>query len=176
MLLRGSTAAFHRRALAIALLVGAPAAVLQPLSGDLSARVVAVTQPVKLAALEALWHTQRGLPLRIGGWPDAAHERTRWALEIPDGLSLLAFHDRTAEVRGLEIVGPRDRPPVAPVHVAFQLMVALGSAMALVALWTGWLVLRRRDVAATSPRIAACYARSSRSRRSASSPPRPPGP
>jgi cytochrome d ubiquinol oxidase subunit I len=145
MLLRGATRDFHRRALGIALLVGAPAAVLQPLSGDVSARVVALTQPVKLAALEGQWSTERGAPLRIGGWPDAAREETRWALEIPYGLSLLAFHDPEAEVTGLRAVAPADRPPVAVVHLAFQTMVALGSMMALVSLWAGWVAWRRRD-------------------------------
>jgi cytochrome d ubiquinol oxidase subunit I len=150
MLLRGSgggSLAFHRRALGIALLVGAPAAVLQPVSGDLSAGVVARTQPVKLAALEAHWYTEHGAPLTIGGWPDDAREETRWAIEIPYGLSLLAFHDPQAEVKGLTSVARADRPPVAVVHLAFQLMVALGTAMALVALWTGWVFWRRRDVA-----------------------------
>ena len=146
MLLRGAQPAFHRRALVLALCVGGPAAVLQPISGDLSARVVAVTQPVKLAALEGQWATERGAPLRIGGWPDASREETRWALEIPYGLSLLAFHDPRAEVRGLRSVSKEDRPPVAPVHFAFQAMVGLGSAMALVAVWAGWVAWRRRDV------------------------------
>ena len=145
MLLRGAARDFHRRALGIALLVGAPAAVLQPLSGDLSARVVALTQPVKLAALEGQWQTERGAPLRIGGWPDATREETRWALEIPYGLSLLAFHDPAAEVAGLQSVAREDRPPVAVVHLAFQTMVALGSAMALVSLWAGCVAWRRRD-------------------------------
>ena len=144
MLLRGAAHDFHRRALTIALLVGAPAAVLQPLSGDVSARVVATTQPVKLAALEGQWATERGAPLRIGGWPDAVREETRWALEIPYGLSLLAFHDPSAEVKGLRTVAPADRPPVAVVHLAFQAMVGLGSALALVALWTAWSAWRRR--------------------------------
>ncbi|HEX2778585.1 MAG TPA: cytochrome ubiquinol oxidase subunit I [Gemmatimonadaceae bacterium] len=147
MLLRGGSPAFHRRALAIALCVGAPAAALQPLSGDISARVVAHTQPVKLAALEGQWETERGAPLRIGGLPDARREETRWALQIPYGLSLLAFHDPRAEVRGLKSVPPDERPPVAVVHLAFQVMVACGTALALVALWTGWTVLRRRDLA-----------------------------
>ena len=147
MLLRGAAPAFHRRALMVALLVGAPAAVLQPISGDLSARVVAVTQPVKLAALEGQWTTERGAPLRIGGWPDETREETRWALEIPYGLSLLAFHDPYAEVKGLRTVPPADRPPVAVVHLAFQTMVGLGSAMALVALWAGWSSWRRRALA-----------------------------
>ena len=146
MLLRGAAPAFHRRALMLALSVGVPAAVAQPLSGDLSARVVAETQPVKLAALEGQWETERGAPLRIGGWPDASREETRWALEIPRGLSLLAFHDPNAEVRGLRSVPPEDRPPVRIVHVGFQTMVGLGSAMALVALWAAWVAWRRRDL------------------------------
>jgi cytochrome bd ubiquinol oxidase subunit I len=147
MLLRGAARDFHVRALMVALLVGAPAAMLQPLSGDVSARVVAATQPVKLAALEGQWTTVRGAPLRIGGWPDAAREETRWALEIPYGLSLLAFHDPMAEVRGLRTVAAADRPPVAVVHLAFQAMVGLGSAMAVVALWAAWCAWRRRALA-----------------------------
>jgi cytochrome bd ubiquinol oxidase subunit I len=143
----GGSEAFHRRALTIALLVGAPAALLQPISGDLSARVVAVTQPIKLAALEALWETERGAGLSIGGWPDETREQTRWALKIPFGLSLLAFHDPHAEVKGLKTAAPADRPPVAVVHLAFQLMVGLGTAMALVAVWVVWIALRRRHVA-----------------------------
>jgi len=146
VLRRGGAPAFHSRALGVALLVGAPAALLQPLSGDVSARVVASTQPVKLAALESQWRTERGAPLRIGGLPDAEHERTRFAIEIPYGLSLLAFHDPRAEVKGLEIAPRADRPSVAVVHVAFQVMVALGSTMALVSLWAGLVWWRRRTL------------------------------
>ena len=143
-LLRDPRNAFHRRALAVALLVGAPAVLLQPLSGDLSARVVARWQPVKLAAMEGQFKTERGAPLRIGGWPDEAARRTRYAVEIPYGLSLLAFHDPHAEVRGLDEFARADRPPVAVVHVAFQVMVACGAAMALTALVGAGLFLRRR--------------------------------
>jgi cytochrome d ubiquinol oxidase subunit I len=146
LLLRGGSKRFHGQALVIALLVGAPAAVLQPVSGDLSAQLVAHTQPVKLAALEGQWDTERGAPLRIGGWPDAAREETRWALQIPYGLSLLAFHDPGAEVKGLKSVPRRDRPPVAVVHLAFQLMVALGTAMAAIALWASFVSWRKRDL------------------------------
>jgi cytochrome d ubiquinol oxidase subunit I len=135
---------FHRRALAIALGIGAPAALLQPLSGDLSARFVARYQPVKLAALEGLFETTRGAPLNIGGWPDEKAGRTRFALEIPHGLSLLAFHDPEAEVRGLKAFRREDWPPVAPVHLAFQVMVGLGTAMALESLWAIVASLRKR--------------------------------
>ena len=144
-ILRGSTSTFHRRALAIAIALGAPAAILQPISGDLSARNVAEFQPAKLAALEAHFETQRGAPLHIGGWPDVNRRETRWAIRIPRGLSLLAFHDPNAEVAGLDSVPRADWPPVAIVHIAFQLMVALGTVMAVVSIWALWRWWRSRS-------------------------------
>ena len=146
LLLRDGGNPFHRRALAIALWVGGTAAVLQPLSGDLSAQHVAEHQWVKLAAMEGQFRTEKGAPLRLGGWPDARTQTTRWALEIPYGLSLMAYHDPHAVVRGLEEVTPADRPPVAVVHVAFQVMVACGTVMAAVALAGGLLAWRRRGL------------------------------
>jgi cytochrome d ubiquinol oxidase subunit I len=145
-LLRQPRNAFHRRALSVALLIGAPAALLQPLSGDLSARFVAHWQPAKLAAMEGQFRTERGAPLRIGGWPDEAAGETRYALEIPRGLSLLAFKDPGAEVKGLEAFPRQDWPPVAIVHVAFQVMVGLGSFMAVVSAAALWLMWRRREL------------------------------
>jgi cytochrome bd ubiquinol oxidase subunit I len=147
MLRHGATRGFHRRALIVALWVGAPAALLQPFSGDISARLVARSQPAKLAALEGQFLTQRGAPLRIGGWPDAQAATTRYALEIPHGLSMLAFHEWNAEVKGLNDFPRADWPPVVPVHVSFQVMVALGTAMAMVALWAAWVAWRKREIA-----------------------------
>lgn len=147
LLLREPMNAFHRRALAIAIMVGAPAALLQPLSGDVSARNVARYQPAKLAAMEALFQTQRSAPLLIGGWPDLENRRVKFGLEIPGGLSFLAFHDFTAEVKGLDQVPEKDWPNVPLVHLGFQVMVALGSAMALVAVWSIVTMLRRQEVA-----------------------------
>jgi cytochrome d ubiquinol oxidase subunit I len=148
MLLRDHRNAFHRRALAVALIVGAPAAILQPLSGDISSRYVARWQPPKLAAMEGQFRTEAGAPLRIGGIPDVAAQRTRWAIEIPHGLSLLAFHDPNAVVRGLDAVPRRDWPPVPVVHIAFQVMVGLGTFLAAVGIWVVVAAWRREDLAA----------------------------
>ncbi|WP_323379063.1 cytochrome ubiquinol oxidase subunit I [Pyxidicoccus xibeiensis] len=124
VLLRHPGAAFHRKALSVALPLACVTALLQPLVGDLSAKHVAREQPVKLAAMESHFETERGAPIRMG------------PVEIPNGLSILAFADPDAEVRGLNEF-PRDEwPPVAKVHVAFQVMVGTGSAMALLALVT----------------------------------------
>jgi cytochrome d ubiquinol oxidase subunit I len=146
MILRRGEVPLHRHALTLALLVGAPAAMLQPVSGDLSARVVARRQPIKLAALEGQFDTERGAPLRLGGWPDEDARRTRFAIEIPRALSLLAFHDPSAEVKGLTAFRRELWPPIAPVHLGFQVMVALGTAMALVSAWAALVVLRKRRV------------------------------
>jgi cytochrome bd ubiquinol oxidase subunit I len=130
-----NTALFHRHAMMVALTIGIPAALLQPVSGDTSARAVARWQPVKLAAMESLLDTERGAPLHLVG------------IQIPRALSLLAFRDPDAEVQGLSAF-PRDAwPPIAPVHVAFQLMVILGTLMALVCAWAAVTTLRRREIA-----------------------------
>src|SRR3989475_5100857 len=147
LLLKDPANAFHRRALEIALIVGAPAAVLQPISGDISARHVAAHQPVKLAAAEALFRTRAGAPLTLGGWPDVAGRETRFGVEVPVALSLLAFHDPHAVVKGLDLVPESEWPNVRAVHLSFDVMVAVGTYLALVALWTGWRALRRADLA-----------------------------
>jgi cytochrome d ubiquinol oxidase subunit I len=92
------------------------------------------------------FETERGAPLRLGGWPDEDAERTRFAIEIPRGLSLLAFHDPGAEVKGLTAFRRELWPPIVPVHLGFQIMVALGTAMALVSAWVAVVVLRKRRV------------------------------
>jgi cytochrome d ubiquinol oxidase subunit I len=148
LLLFDSQNAFHRRALSVALLLGAPAAVLQPISGDISGRAVAVQQPVKLAAMESHFETAAAAALVIGGWPDVRRGEIRYAIKIPYGLSLLAFHDPHAVVRGLKDFPRENWPNVPIVHLAFQIMVALGTYLALVSLWAGYLAFKRKDLAA----------------------------
>lgn len=158
LLLRDPLNAFHRRALTLGILIGAPAALLQPLSGDISARNVAQYQPAKLAAMEALFETRAGAPLLLGGWPDMETRTVRWGIEIPYGLSLLAHHDPKAVVTGLDQI-PRDEWPNVPiVHVAFQVMVGIGTVMAAVAAWALWLLVRRRDPADRRPLLIALAA------------------
>ncbi|MGH9936248.1 MAG: cytochrome ubiquinol oxidase subunit I [Blastocatellia bacterium] len=146
LLMRDRRNIFHRHAMAIALAVGGVTAILQPVSGDLLGQMLARYQPVKLAAMEGQFKTEQGAPLRIGGMPDEESATTPYAIEVPYGLSLLAFHDPKAVVKGLEDF-PRDLwPPVAIVHVAFQVMIAAGTAMMLVALWGAYLAWRRKSL------------------------------
>ena len=137
---------FHRKAFAIALCVGGVVALLQPISGDISAKRLAKHQPIKLAAMEGQWETERGAPLRIGGIPDEEAEVTRYAIEIPKALSFLAHFDFNAEIMGLKDVPPENRPPVAIVHFAFQIMVACGMVMIVAGILGGWLAWRQKGL------------------------------
>lgn len=144
MLLRDRKNRFHQRALAIALIVGGITSILQPLSGDILAKTVAVNQPVKLAAFEGHFETETGAHLRLGGIPDEEKRETRYAIEIPYALSILAFGDPQASVKGLNEF-PKDlHPPVAVVHFAFQIMVGCGMLMIAITFWGAWRWWRNR--------------------------------
>jgi len=144
MLLRAPRESFHRRALAIALAVGCVAALVQPISGHFSAGFIAREQPVKLAAAEGHWRTERYASLKIGGWANAETMSTPGAIEIPGLLSLLAGDRLDTEVLGLEAFPASDRPPVAIVHLAFDVMVGCGLLLVAVALMAGFLGWQRR--------------------------------
>ena len=121
----------HKKAFKIAITFGAIAAILQPISGDLSAKDIAERQPVKLAAMEAHYETTKGAPLYIGGIIDAEKQEVSYKVEIPKALSFLAFGDFDAEVKGLNDFPKEDIPNVSIVHYAFQTMVGIGTLLLL---------------------------------------------
>ncbi len=142
--LRHGPSAFHRRALGLALGMGALASLLQPLSGDLSAKHVAKEQPLKLAAMESHFVTQARAPLRVGGLPDPDTGEVHLSLELPGGLSFLGFGDFNATVTGLNDFPRELWPPVRGTHLAFQVMVGCGMALAALSAVVLALTLWRR--------------------------------
>ncbi len=134
LILKKKNIAFHGKAFKIAAIFGAVAAFLQPISGDFSAKDVAVRQPAKLAAMEAHFHTQKSAPLIIGGIPDIENQKVDYAIELPGMLSFLAHGNFTAEVKGLDTIPLEDQPPVAITHYAFQIMVGIGVLLMLLSL------------------------------------------
>ncbi|TMH68265.1 MAG: cytochrome ubiquinol oxidase subunit I [Betaproteobacteria bacterium] len=110
------------------------AAVLVPLQifvGDLHGLNTLEHQPAKIAAMEALWHTERGAPLVLFALIDEEHGRNRFAIEVPKGASLILKHSLDGEVKGLSEFA--DRPPVAPLFLAFRVMVGMGVLMLILA-------------------------------------------
>ncbi|MGZ8554245.1 MAG: cytochrome ubiquinol oxidase subunit I [Chitinophagaceae bacterium] len=134
MIVKKKNVIFHSKAFTIAAVFACIAAILQPLSGDHSAKDVAKRQPAKLAAMEAHFHTQKNAPLIIGGIPDEKNKKVNYKLELPGFLSFLAHGDFQTEVKGLDSIPEELHPPVAITHYAFQIMVGLGTLMALLAI------------------------------------------
>jgi cytochrome bd ubiquinol oxidase subunit I len=146
-MLRGRRDLRHKFGLLIPLTF---AAILTPVQigvGDWIANVVAENQPTKLAAMEGLYETGDRVPLSLGGiyYDDELH----YAIEIPWGLSLLIHHDINGVVEGLEDTPVDERPPVNVVHLAYNLMVGIGSALLLLAFLFGWTWWRRRRIPRT---------------------------
>lgn len=145
MILKGKNVQFHTKAFRIAAVFAAVSAILQPLSGDFSAKDVAKRQPAKLAAMEAHFKTEEKAALIIGGVPDEKTETVKYALKIPGALSFLAHGDFNTEVTGLDKIPKNERPPVAIVHYSFQVMVMLGVAMMLIAFLYLFILWRKKN-------------------------------
>ena len=127
------------------ILVGAVLAPLQAFIGDLHGLNTLEHQPAKVAAIEALWSTEKGAPLVLFAIPNAEKRRNDFSIQVPKGASLILKHDRDGELKGLDAFAP-DTPPVAPVFFAFRVMVGIGVAMIALA-WFGLWATRRSTAA-----------------------------
>jgi len=130
----------YRMALGAAMLL----APLQIVAGDLHGLQVKEHQPIKVAAMEALWETREGAPLLLFAIPDMAAEANHAEIAIPKGASWILTHEPDGRVVGLKTVGPEDRPNVPVVFFAFRLMVGIGFWLLLVAVWAAVLRIRGR--------------------------------
>ena len=141
-ILKGRHLTAARKCFAVALPVGLVAALLAPLSGHSSARVVAQHQPAKLAAMEGHFVTGNGgAPLHLVGWPDTETRTVKAGVAVPGMLSFLVHNDMTKPVTGLDQI-PRDQwPPVAATFATFHGMVALGGlfiVLTVLAMFLHW--------------------------------------
>ena len=140
--LRGKANASTPRAMRLGLTLAAVLVPIQILVGDAHGLNTLEHQPQKIAAMEGVWHTERGAPLLLFAWPNEREQRNELALAVPHGASLILRHDPDAEIRGLDEF-PDAHPPVKPLFFGFRVMVGTGMLMLLSA-WSGLWLLRRR--------------------------------
>jgi cytochrome bd ubiquinol oxidase subunit I len=140
-LLRGASPQSAPRVLRVGLTLAAALIPVQMFVGDQHGLNTLEHQPQKIAAMEGVWHTERGAPLLLFALPDEAARANRFELAVPRLASLILRHDPDGEIRGLDEF--RDRhPPVLPLFFSFRVMVGIGVLM-LAASWTGWWLYRR---------------------------------
>jgi cytochrome bd ubiquinol oxidase subunit I len=147
-LLRRTANAGTPRALRAAVVAAAVAIPLQIVAGDLHGLNTLEHQPAKVAALEAIWHTEKSAALTLFGWPNEKTRTTDYAIQVPKLASLILAHDADAEIKGLNEF-PNAHPPVAPVFWSFRVMVGMGLVMLVVSWWCAWTLWRRRGAAET---------------------------
>ena len=140
---RGRHVSHARIMLGMAMIMAIFVAPAQLLFGDMHGLNTFEHQPVKVAAMEGIWNTERGAAMRLFAWPDQAAERNRFEITIPKLSSLILTHSLDGEVRGLKAFARGDRPPVAVVFWAFRLMVGLGMLMIATGLVALVLYIRR---------------------------------
>src|SRR6266496_4401365 len=140
-LLRAGEDVSARKTLRTGLVLAAVLAPLQIAAGDLHGLNTLEHQPAKIAAIEAIWKTEKGVPLVLFAVPNEEKRTNDFAVEIPEGASLILRHDADAELQGIDAFAP-DAPPVAPVFFAFRAMVGIGVLMLALA-WVGVWATRR---------------------------------
>lgn len=128
-LLKGRHLKFARSSLKIGLSVALVACILQGISGDSSARGVAVNQPSKFAALEGIFKTEKGAALHLFGIPNPDEEKIDYAVGIPKFLSFITFGDPEAEIRGLDKVPRKDWPNTRIVFQVYHIMILMWGLM-----------------------------------------------
>lgn len=144
-LLRAPADQGARKTMRAGIVAAAVAMPLQILAGDLHGLNSLEHQPAKIAALEAIWHTERRAPLTLFALPNEQERRNDYAIELPYAGSLILTHRLDGVIRGLDEFGD-DHPPVAPLFFAFRIMVGVGVLMLAVAWWGAWITRRGRPV------------------------------
>jgi cytochrome d ubiquinol oxidase subunit I len=132
---------FFSKSFKVALMAAVLVTPLQIWLGDGSGRTVAEYQPTKLAAMEAHWETNppgKGAPWKVLAWPNKDAQKNTWAIEVPDGLSLLITRSFTGQVNGLKDFPWEDQPPVVIPYYAFRMMIAIGFGLFFLMLWSLW--------------------------------------
>lgn len=125
-ILRGRRTGYERKGFFLGMAIATMIAPLQVWVGDINAELVASFQPIKLAAMELVFHTQSYAPELLGGWPNG--QSVEFGLRIPSLLSWLAWHDISHPVQGLDSVSQFYWPPYQYVHFEWQLMLLAGGA------------------------------------------------
>ena len=140
--LQGSRSQANRKVLKLAIVAAAIFTPIQIFLGDMHGLNTLKYQPAKLAAMEGIWETGKGVPAVIFAIPNEKTQSNHFEIAIPKLASFYLTHDWNGEVKGLKDFDKT--PPVKPVFFAFRIMVGVGVLMLAIS-WYGWWRLRKSE-------------------------------
>ena len=144
-IIRGDNKKAPKLALKTAVFVAAFLIPLQIFVGDLHGLNTLEHQPQKVAAMEGIWETQKGVPLLLFAVPDEKKRTNHFEIAIPNITSIILTHDPEGEVQGLnDFIG--EHPPVAPLFYGFRIMVGIGMLMLVIAWLTTFKLARNKQL------------------------------
>lgn len=143
--LRGRRDRLHRLGILVPLAFAAIVTPIQPIVGHFAGQAIADRQPIKLAAIEGLAETEERVPTVLGGVYTDGELVGEIEVPIPGLASFLAQNSFNAEIVGLNEVPEEDQPPVNIVRFSFQIMVGIGTGLALLITYAGYRWFRHRD-------------------------------
>jgi cytochrome d ubiquinol oxidase subunit I len=147
-MLKGRRDRLHRLGLLIPLTIGLIATPIQLFVGDTAARAVADHQPAKFAGMECIQKTGPDQTEYVGGI--CTHDGVEGAIPIPDLDSFLVGFSADTKVTGLNSIPADERPPANTfLHLSFDLMVGIGTALLALGAWFAWVWWKRRDIPKT---------------------------
>jgi cytochrome d ubiquinol oxidase subunit I len=147
-MLKGRRDRLHRLGLLIPLTIGLIATPIQLFVGDTAAREVADHQPAKFAGMECIQRSGDHQTEYVGGVCTA--DGVEFAIPIPDLDSYLVGFSADTEVTGLNDIPPQNRPPANTLlHLAFDAMVGIGTALLLLGVWLAFSWWKKRDIPRT---------------------------
>jgi len=150
-MLRGRRDRYHRLGFLIPFTIAAIAAPVQLVVGDWAARSVFHDDPAKFAAIELVPRTGTHVPEVLGGVMDR-QGHVKFGIKVPDVASLLSGYSVNTRIRGWKSFPANDRTTASQattVHLAWDLMVGIGTALAALAAWFALAWWRRRDIPTT---------------------------
>ncbi|HEX5526518.1 MAG TPA: cytochrome ubiquinol oxidase subunit I [Solirubrobacterales bacterium] len=147
-MLKGRRDRLHRLGLLIPLTIGLVATPIQLFVGDTAARAVADHQPAKFAGMECIQKGGGHQTEYVGGI--CTSDGVKAAIPIPDLDSFLVGFSADTDVTGLNEIPKSERPPANTfLHLSFDAMVGIGTALLALGAWVAWVWWKRRDIPRT---------------------------
>ncbi len=142
-MLRNNEVDFFKRSFRMAVILAVISSILVAIMGHIQGQHMVQVQPMKMAAAEALWETEKGADLSIIALIDSSNRKNLFELSLPNVLSFMANNDFNSEVKGINELQKTYEskygagnyiPPIELAFWTFRIMVGIGGLLILISI------------------------------------------